>query len=82
MEAKTNGLDSMEANTNELDSIEAIPKLTAIGTDFEPNDNWLRFDSTASNLGWAGGHRLGATIHFFDWNHFTINYNSINTTKH
>ena len=55
MEAKTNGLDSIEAKTNRLDSIEAIPKLTTIGTDFEPNDNWLRFDSTDSNLGgWEG----------------------------
>ena len=55
MEAKTNGFDSMEANTNGFDPMEAMPKLTTIGTDFEPNDDWLRFDRTDSNLGgWAG----------------------------
>ena len=41
MGAKTNGLDLMEANTNGFDPMEAMPKLITIGTDFEPNDNWL-----------------------------------------
>ena len=71
MESKTSGFNSMEAKTNGIDSIEAIPKLTAIGTDFEPNDNWLRFDRTDSNLGgWEG---KGSVLHSFDCNQFRIN---------
>ena len=73
MEAKTNGFDSMEANTNGFDPMEAMPKLTTIGTDFEPNDNWLRFDRTDANLGgWVG---KGSVLHFSGCNHLTIDYN-------
>ena len=60
MEAKTNGLDLMEANTNGFDPMEAMPKLTTIGTDLEPNDNGSALIGQMRT--WVGG---WAKVRFF-----------------